>query len=352
MLRVKGGRGGDCANFSLFHSSFLADCLNDLLFRLSSKSLPIEVPLIVSNHADYAPLAAAHGIPFYHLPIDVANGKTKEWQEEQLIGLCEQYDVELVVLARYMQVRWRFFCWFPFFPPFLFFFSILAVFFRAQILSPKLCSLMSGRIINIHHSFLPSFKGAKPYHQAFERGVKLIGATAHFVTSDLDEGPIIEQAVERVNHNMTPAELVRAGADVEARVLARAVRWTAERRVLANGGKVCRIVNLTLTLTLSHSGSGSGSGSETISTCFPLRAVISAHSLLSPFPFASRRPSSSTKAALSKCKNEAKGTHAQMNTHTHVQAEPHETSAADTKSRAMFFSPTAESGEERREKGE
>ncbi|PWN54235.1 Formyltetrahydrofolate deformylase [Violaceomyces palustris] len=193
---------------TLIMVSKIGHCLNDLLFRLSSNSLPIEVPLIISNHPDYAPLAAAHNIPFYHLPIDPKNGKTKEWQESEMVRLANEYKIELVVLARYM-----------------------------QILSPKLCEIFSGRIINIHHSFLPSFKGAKPYHQAFERGVKLIGATAHFVTSDLDEGPIIEQAVERVNHAMTPKDLVKAGADVEARVLARAVKWTAERRVLANGAK-------------------------------------------------------------------------------------------------------------------
>ena len=193
---------------TLIMVSKIGHCLNDLLFRLSSGTLPITVPLIISNHNDYAPLAAAHGIPFYHLPIDAASGKTKEWQEAEMVKLANEYNIEMIVLARYM-----------------------------QILSPQLCSLFSGRIINIHHSFLPSFKGAKPYHQAFERGVKLIGATAHFVTADLDEGPIIEQAVERVTHAMTPNELVRAGADVEARVLARAVTWTAERRVLANGAK-------------------------------------------------------------------------------------------------------------------
>ncbi|EPQ32221.1 uncharacterized protein PFL1_00418 [Pseudozyma flocculosa PF-1] len=193
---------------TLIMVSKIGHCLNDLLFRISSNTLPIEVPLIISNHPDYAPLAAAHGIPFYHLPIDPASGKTKEWQESEMVKLAKQYGVEMIVLARYM-----------------------------QILSPQLCQIFSGRIINIHHSFLPSFKGAKPYHQAFERGVKLIGATAHFVTADLDEGPIIEQAVERVTHAMTPADLVRAGSDVEARVLARAVKWTAERRVLANGAK-------------------------------------------------------------------------------------------------------------------
>ncbi|UZJ56530.1 hypothetical protein CBS101457_005850 [Exobasidium rhododendri] len=193
---------------TLIMVSKIGHCLNDLLFRVSSGTLPITVPLIVSNHKEYEALAKSHGIPFYHLPIDVKAGKTKEWQEDEIVKLAQQYNIDLVVLARYM-----------------------------QILSPKLCTLMSGRIINIHHSFLPSFKGAKPYHQAYERGIKLIGATAHYVTADLDEGPIIEQAVERVNHAYTPSELTKAGADVEARVLARAVRWHAERRVLLNGAK-------------------------------------------------------------------------------------------------------------------
>lgn len=188
--------------------SKIGHCLNDLLFRVSSGTLPIQVPLIVSNHNEYAALAKSHNIPFYHLPIDAKAGKTKEWQEDEIMKLVEQHNIDLVVLARYM-----------------------------QILSPKLCSAMSGRIINIHHSFLPSFKGAKPYHQAFERGIKLIGATAHYVTADLDEGPIIEQAVERVNHAYTPSDLTKAGSDVEARVLARAVKWHAERRLLLNGAK-------------------------------------------------------------------------------------------------------------------
>jgi len=184
------------------------DCLNDLLFRISSNTLPITVPLIISNHPDYKSLVESHNIPFYHLPIKPEEGKTKEWQESEMVKLAKEHDIDMIVLARYM-----------------------------QILSPSLCSLYSGRIINIHHSFLPSFKGAKPYHQAFERGVKMVGASAHFVTSDLDEGPIIEQAVERVNHAMTANDLVRAGSDVEARVLARAVKWVAERRVLLNQAK-------------------------------------------------------------------------------------------------------------------
>lgn len=193
---------------TLIMVSKIGHCLNDLLFRVSSGSLPIDVPVIVSNHPDYQALAAAHNIPFVHLPIDTKAGKTKEWQESEILKLCTQYKIDLVVLARYM-----------------------------QILSPKLCEVMSGRIINIHHSFLPSFKGAKPYHQAYERGIKLIGATAHYVTADLDEGPIIEQDVERVNHSLPPLELTKAGADIEARVLARAVRWHSERRVILNGAK-------------------------------------------------------------------------------------------------------------------
>lgn len=193
---------------TLIMVSKIGHCLNDLLFRVSSGSLAIEVPIIVSNHSEYQTLAKAHNIPFVHLPIDSKTGKTKEWQEEEILKLCSQYKIDLVVLARYM-----------------------------QILSPKLCEVMSGRIINIHHSFLPSFKGARPYHQAYERGIKLIGATAHYVTADLDEGPIIEQDVERVNHSLPPLELTKAGADIEARVLARAVRWHSERRVILNGAK-------------------------------------------------------------------------------------------------------------------
>lgn len=188
--------------------SKIGHCLNDLLFRHISGTLPIDIPLIVSNHKTYQSLAERHGIPFYHLPIDPATGKTKEWQESELMALVEKYNVELVVLARYM-----------------------------QILSDKLCTALSGQIINIHHSFLPSFKGARPYHQAYARGVKIIGATAHLVTADLDEGPIIEQDVERVTHSDSPSDLIQIGADIEARVLSRAVRWMAEHRVLPNGQK-------------------------------------------------------------------------------------------------------------------
>ena len=185
--------------------SKIGHCLNDLLFRRSTGQLNIEVPLIVSNHPDFAALAATYNIPFMHLPV---TADTKVEQETRILELVKEYKIDLIVLARYMQV-----------------------------LSPKLCEAMSGRIINIHHSFLPSFKGAKPYHQAYDRGVKIIGATAHFVTSDLDEGPIIEQNVVRVNHGMSPKELTHAGSNVESNVLATAVKYVTERRVLLNGHK-------------------------------------------------------------------------------------------------------------------
>jgi formyltetrahydrofolate deformylase len=185
--------------------SKIGHCLNDLLFRQSTGQLNIEVPLIVSNHPDFATLAATYNIPFQHLPV---TADTKPQQEAQILELVKQHNVDLIVLARYMQV-----------------------------LSPTLCQAMSGRIINIHHSFLPSFKGAKPYHQAYDRGVKIIGATAHFVTSDLDEGPIIEQDVVRVNHAMSPKELTHAGSNVESNVLATAVKYVTEHRVLLNGHK-------------------------------------------------------------------------------------------------------------------
>lgn len=185
--------------------SKIGHCLNDLLFRQSTGQLNIEVPLIISNHPDFTTLAATYNIPFIHLPVTV---DTKAEQEARVLELVREHKIDLVVLARYMQV-----------------------------LSPKLCEAMSGRIINIHHSFLPSFKGAKPYHQAYDRGVKIIGATAHFVTSDLDEGPIIEQNVVRVNHGMSPKELTHAGSNVESNVLAAAVKYVTERRVLLNGHK-------------------------------------------------------------------------------------------------------------------
>ncbi|MET9291168.1 formyltetrahydrofolate deformylase [Streptomyces sp. NPDC003077] len=178
-------------------------CLNDLLFRSRIGALPIEIAAVVSNHQDFAELVGSYDIPFHHIPV---TKDTKAAAEARLLELVEEENVELVVLARYMQV-----------------------------LSDDLCKALSGRIINIHHSFLPSFKGAKPYHQAHARGVKLIGATAHYVTADLDEGPIIEQEVERVGHGLSPDQLVAVGRDVECQALARAVKWHSERRVLLNG---------------------------------------------------------------------------------------------------------------------
>jgi formyltetrahydrofolate deformylase len=178
-------------------------CLNDLLFRHSIGALPIDIPAVVSNHTDFQALVESYGIPFVHLPVTKDN---KAEQEAHLLRLVEERGVELVVLARYMQV-----------------------------LSDEVCKALEGRIVNIHHSFLPSFKGAKPYHQAHTRGVKLIGATAHYVTADLDEGPIIEQDVARVGHGLTPDQLVALGRDVECRVLSRAVAWHSEHRVLLNG---------------------------------------------------------------------------------------------------------------------
>ncbi|WP_307714908.1 formyltetrahydrofolate deformylase [Streptomyces sp. V4I23] len=178
-------------------------CLNDLLFRSRTGALPVEIAAVVSNHSDFAELVGSYGIPFHHIPV---TKDTKADAEARLLDLVHDERVELVVLARYMQV-----------------------------LSDDLCKQLSGRIINIHHSFLPSFKGAKPYHQAHARGVKLIGATAHYVTADLDEGPIIEQEVERVGHEVTPEQLVAVGRDVECQALARAVKWHAEHRILLNG---------------------------------------------------------------------------------------------------------------------
>ncbi|ARP96316.1 formyltetrahydrofolate deformylase [Bordetella genomosp. 13] len=177
-------------------------CLNDLLFRVRSGHLRAEVAAIVSNHNDYASLAASYGIPFHHLPV---TPETKDQQERQVLELVERERIDLVVLARYM-----------------------------QILSAEMCRALEGRAINIHHSFLPSFKGARPYHQAHARGVKIIGATAHYVTSDLDEGPIIEQDIERVDHTMTAQQLTQVGSDVESLVLARAVRSHVEHRILLN----------------------------------------------------------------------------------------------------------------------
>ena len=184
-------------------------CLNDLLFRWKSGQLEVDIPAIVSNHATYAALAQSYGIPFHHLPLPTgADTATKRAQEQQVEALIASERIDLVVLARYM-----------------------------QILSADFCQTLTGRTINIHHSFLPSFKGAKPYFQAHARGVKLIGATAHYVTADLDEGPIIEQDVARVDHAMSAEAMTAVGRDVECVVLARAVRWHVERRVLMNGHK-------------------------------------------------------------------------------------------------------------------
>ncbi|MEV5847054.1 formyltetrahydrofolate deformylase [Streptomyces sp. NPDC051985] len=188
---------------TLIMVSKFGHCLNDLLFRRSTGALNIEIPAIVSNHRDFEPLARTYGIPFHHIPV---TPDTKAEAEARLLRLVDELDVDLVVLARYM-----------------------------QILSDDLCKQLDGRAINIHHSFLPSFKGARPYVQAHQRGVKLVGATAHYVTPDLDEGPIIEQDVVRVTHSHAPDELVALGRDVEAQVLARAVRWHSESRVLVNG---------------------------------------------------------------------------------------------------------------------
>jgi len=180
-------------------------CLNDLLYRYRMGTLNIEIPVIVSNHNDFAALAASYEIPYVHLAV---TPDTKTEAESQLLDLVQEQSVELVVLARYMQV-----------------------------LSESTSHALSGKAINIHHSFLPSFKGAKPYHQAHDRGVKLIGATAHYINDDLDEGPIIEQDVARVDHNLDPDDLVAAGRDVETQVLSRAVKWHCERRIMPNGSR-------------------------------------------------------------------------------------------------------------------
>jgi formyltetrahydrofolate deformylase len=184
-------------------------CLNDLLYRCKSGQLPVDIPAVVSNHTTYQALVESYGLAFHHLPLATgADAATKRAQEQRIEALIESERVDLVVLARYM-----------------------------QILSPEFCQLLSGRAINIHHSFLPSFKGAKPYAQAHARGVKLIGATAHYVTADLDEGPIIEQDVARVDHSLSADDLTAVGRDVECVVLARAVRWHVEHRLLINGHK-------------------------------------------------------------------------------------------------------------------
>jgi formyltetrahydrofolate deformylase len=183
-----------------------AHCLNDLLFRERAGQLPVAFPLVLSNHPELSGLASFYGVPFEAHPV-VTEGQKLAF-EDRIVDAVEQHDIELVVLARYM-----------------------------QILSPALCERLSGRIINIHHSFLPGFKGANPYRQAHARGVKLIGATAHFVTSDLDEGPIIEQNVVRVDHSRSPAELMAIGQDEESRTLTQAVKWFAENRVLRDGAR-------------------------------------------------------------------------------------------------------------------
>ncbi len=180
-------------------------CLNDLLFRVKSGRLPLDIRAIISNHREFYQLAASYNVPFHHIPVTAA---TKAQAEAKAYEVIEAEGAELVVLARYM-----------------------------QILSDDLCKKLSGRAINIHHSFLPSFKGAKPYYQAHDRGVKLIGATAHYVTADLDEGPIIEQDVARVDHSKTVEDFTAQGRDTESQVLARAVKWHSEHRVLLNGHK-------------------------------------------------------------------------------------------------------------------
>ena len=180
-------------------------CLNDLLFRWKSGLLPVDIRAIISNHREFYQLAASYNVPFHHLPVTAA---TKAQAEAKQYEIIQDEGAELVVLARYMQV-----------------------------LSDDLCRKLSGSAINIHHSFLPSFKGAKPYYQAHDRGVKLIGATAHYVTADLDEGPIIEQDVARVDHSKTVEDLTTLGRDTESQVLARAVKWHSEHRVLINGHK-------------------------------------------------------------------------------------------------------------------
>ncbi|MCM2423953.1 formyltetrahydrofolate deformylase [Streptomyces sp. RKAG293] len=190
---------------TLIMVSKFGHCLNDLLFRQRTGALNIEIPAIVSNHREFEGLAETYGVPFLHVPV---TRETKAEAEARLLELVRELDIELVVLARYMQV-----------------------------LSDDLCKQLEGRAINIHHSFLPSFKGARPYNQAYDRGVKLVGATAHYVTPELDEGQIIEQDVVRVDHSLDPEELVTVGRDVEAQVLAHAVKWHSENRVMIDGNR-------------------------------------------------------------------------------------------------------------------
>jgi len=178
-------------------------CLNDLLFRVRTGQLNIEIPVIISNHPDLEPLAKWHNIPYYHLPI---TADTKLEQEQQILSLLEEYEIDLTVLARYMQV-----------------------------LSPDMCQRLDGKAINIHHSLLPGFKGARPYHQAWEKGVKMVGATAHYVNNDLDEGPIITQGIQTVDHAHYPEELISKGQDIERITLFNAVRYHVEKRVFLSG---------------------------------------------------------------------------------------------------------------------
>jgi formyltetrahydrofolate deformylase len=191
---------------TLVLASKAAHCVNDLLFRQRSGQLPVEIPVVLSNHDSLKDLAQFYGIDYEYLP--VTSPEEKKAFEQRILDLVEEHDIELVVLARYMQV-----------------------------LSPELCKRLEGKIINIHHSFLPGFKGANPYKQAHARGVKLIGATAHFVTTDLDEGPIIEQNVERVDHSRSVEQLIALGQDIESRTLTQAVTWFAEDRVLRDGDR-------------------------------------------------------------------------------------------------------------------
>ncbi len=183
--------------------SKLGHCLNDLLFRTRTGTLPIDIRAVISNHDDFRTQVENEGIPFHHVPVSAA---TRDTAEKRQLDIIEQSGAELIVLARYM-----------------------------QILSDSLCRQLEGRAINIHHSFLPSFKGARPYYQAHDRGVKIIGATAHYVTAELDEGPIIEQDIERVDHAMNVETLTALGGDVENVVLARAVKWHAEHRIMLDG---------------------------------------------------------------------------------------------------------------------
>jgi formyltetrahydrofolate deformylase len=183
-------------------------CLNDLLYRQRSGLLDIDIVAVASNHPDLRPLTQSYGVDYHHLPVPPEDAAARSAQEKEVLTLVAHYRADLVVLARYM-----------------------------QILSDDFCAELRGRVINIHHSFLPSFKGARPYHQAYARGVKLIGATAHYVTPELDEGPIIEQEVARVDHTQGPTDLMAVGRDMECLALARAVRWHSEHRVLLNGDK-------------------------------------------------------------------------------------------------------------------